>query len=706
MSTNWHRDCLIIFCLFCVNIELSCSFVLPNFINVYHSTLQCVIGLCVANTVIIMSYADPNIEGNDGHVHYGSEHLPSSDACDENVPATEDIKSRKEKAHSNWSKIFRPWKWRRKKKSEKFNHTAVTLERKISVRSSRDELVKRGVLTENNGPPATVKDQKDEITKHPDGLPYSRTDEESFQKENKKRQSPLLPNSKREPLMPKYSHKKCPSDDVAREPSFNHRTHHHRLSYQIATASDYSRKVEGDHPALNIGRFQIPSSSGNDLVAVGIIGRDLSRDIRRPNTVKASDSKDRSIVQPLPRSSIESKPSNNLNHPPKQEPSNQDTSLYSAGAIPPGLVSRLSQDLSRAMEGNIPYQAAEHFREGPSIKKPVPLLPSVNDSRGAPVQRPVPAQRMHKNIATTSSNPSSSQKGPPPKPPPKPTKPAFSEISNTGHNQSVPKPYASVQIPQPATRFSGGAKPSGSGESDVVFAASADIIQKATEMRLPPYLKPQTYKKPEETSYNNEFSDDYDSDLSEDIKYRSESGEDDEEDEPECISGLAAKVARKDTFALRLGENRTDKNEANHYPDEENINADKRVAEERTNVRRNLTRRLSQRPTKSELQERNILPNDTAEERFRERENVKRQLSRKLSMRPTVKELIERKVLINWHEYVEVYEVQNYDRRGDKPWTRLTPADKASIRKELNEFKATEMTVHEESRQYTRFHKP
>ncbi len=57
---------------------------------------------------------------------------------------------------------------------------------------------------------------------------------------------------------------------------------------------------------------------------------------------------------------------------------------------------------------------------------------------------------------------------------------------------------------------------------------------------------------------------------------------------------------------------------------------------------------------------------------------VKRQLSRKLSMRPTVKELVERKVLINWHEYVEVYEVQNYDRRGDKPWTRLTPADKVS----------------------------
>lgn len=43
-----------------------------------------------------------------------------------------------------------------------------------------------------------------------------------------------------------------------------------------------------------------------------------------------------------------------------------------------------------------------------------------------------------------------------------------------------------------------------------------------------------------------------------------------------------------------------------------------------------------------------------------------------------MKELVERKVL-NWHEYVEVYEVQNYDRRADKPWTRLTPADKVML---------------------------
>jgi len=86
-------------------------------------------------------------------------------------------------------------------------------------------------------------------------------------------------------------------------------------------------------------------------------------------------------------------------------------------------------------------------------------------------------------------------------------------------------------------------------------------------------------------------------------------------------------------------------------------------------------------------------------------EETKKQLSRKLSRRPTIKELRKKKI-IGFNEYVEVFEVQEYDRRADKPWTRLTPKDKASIRKELNEFKEFEMDVHEDSKIYTRFHRP
>lgn len=38
-------------------------------------------------------------------------------------------------------------------------------------------------------------------------------------------------------------------------------------------------------------------------------------------------------------------------------------------------------------------------------------------------------------------------------------------------------------------------------------------------------------------------------------------------------------------------------------------------------------------------------------------------------------ELQARKIL-RFHEYVEVTDAQDYDRRADKPWTKLTPADK------------------------------
>ncbi|XP_018336404.1 uncharacterized protein LOC108744931 isoform X1 [Agrilus planipennis] len=43
-------------------------------------------------------------------------------------------------------KLFKPWKWKRKKKSDKLEAVSRTLERKISVRANRDELVQKGIL--------------------------------------------------------------------------------------------------------------------------------------------------------------------------------------------------------------------------------------------------------------------------------------------------------------------------------------------------------------------------------------------------------------------------------------------------------------------------------------------------------------------------------------------------------------------------------
>ncbi|XP_058712535.1 phosphatase and actin regulator 4 isoform X4 [Poecile atricapillus] len=176
---------------------------------------------------------------------------------------------------------------------------------------------------------------------------------------------------------------------------------------------------------------------------------------------------------------------------------------------------------------------------------------------------------------------------------------------------------------------------------------------------------------------------------------------DDEEEDESHNSTLANKVKRKDTLAIKLGNTTA--------PQEEKIAFPRKSKEEWNEIRHQigttLIRRLSQRPTAEELEQRNILQPKNEADRQAEKREIKRRLTRKLSQRPTVAELQARKIL-RFNEYVEVTDAQDYDRRADKPWTKLTPADKAAIRKELNEFKSCEMEVHEESKQFTRYHRP
>ncbi|KAL6109009.1 phactr4 [Pungitius sinensis] len=205
-----------------------------------------------------------------------------------------------------------------------------------------------------------------------------------------------------------------------------------------------------------------------------------------------------------------------------------------------------------------------------------------------------------------------------------------------------------------------------------------------------------------------------DSDSDGPVLYKDEESE--EEDEPP-LSALASRVKRKDTLALKLSSRpcapdrdrfiHERSSRDNQPPGQTGLTWQSREQWEaiRTQIGTALTRRLSQRPTAEELEQRNILQPRNQADRQAEVREIKRRLTRKLSQRPTVAELQARKIL-RFHEYVEVTDAQDYDRRADKPWTKLTPADKAAIRKELNDYKSTEMEVHEESRIYTRFHRP
>ncbi|XP_075880825.1 phosphatase and actin regulator 3b isoform X2 [Nelusetta ayraudi] len=170
------------------------------------------------------------------------------------------------------------------------------------------------------------------------------------------------------------------------------------------------------------------------------------------------------------------------------------------------------------------------------------------------------------------------------------------------------------------------------------------------------------------------------------------------------ISGTLPRRIRKELLAVKL-RNRPSKQELedrNIFP----VRSDQERQEIRQQIEMKLAKRLSQRPAVEELESRNILKQRNDQTEQEERREIKQRLNRKLNQRPTVDELRERKILIRFSDYVEVAKAQDYDRRADKPWTRLSAADKAAIRKELNEFKSNEMEVHSSSKHLTRFHRP
>ncbi|NXY85891.1 PHAR2 regulator, partial [Alcedo cyanopectus] len=250
-------------------------------------------------------------------------------------------------------------------------------------------------------------------------------------------------------------------------------------------------------------------------------------------------------------------------------------------------------------------------------------------------------------------------------------------------------------------------RPAASGE-DSKSLPSKDQEAEAPDQALSELVEETSDTAAHPESESNRESQSSDSDSDGPILY-TDDDDDDDDDNASAESSLASKIRRRDTLAIKLG-NRPSKKEL----EDKNI-LQRTSEEERQEIRHQigtkLVRRLSQRPTTEELEQRNILKQKNEEEEQEAKREIKRRLSRKLSLRPTVAELQARRIL-RFNEYVEVTDSPDYDRRADKPWARLTPADKArgkwsleenaSIRKELNEFKSTEMEVHEESRQFTR----
>ncbi|XP_074846550.1 phosphatase and actin regulator 2 isoform X2 [Carettochelys insculpta] len=601
---------------------------------------------------------------------------------------------------STIGKIFKPWKWRKKKTSDKFKETSAVLERKISTRQSREELIRKGVLKEmpeqdgdvtvnfetSNGHTITISEetiQEENVIKptEDNGSLSAKTPVAEGKKEDKE----STVNCPEKPASPAPPLPKCkPKPKKTSVPPKNVTAAATATSHKNNEAPHLKKKVKA--PAKQ-PPLPPPKPAGHNA-----------------NREAASSSHTKKL--PISKSSSSPSPSSTSSHPKalkETAPSKTGASGTSRGKKKPG---KQSAPQTRA-DGDISSTST-----------------AAADSLETKVENSQPEQP---SIVISESEDTDQQSKliipPPPTAPPPPPPLSFSPPSASQSVDSSKIPDISISTEAGLSVPGSDSNPLLQSEhelgSENLSSAALDsnldrseenttcsVTKEDQEEETPNLASPQPTEEPLEPMASPECesskeSHTSDSDSDGPILYTDD--DDDDDNNTSAESALASKIRRRDTLAIKLG-NRPSKKEL----EDKNI-LQRTSEEERQEIRQQigtkLVRRLSQRPTTEELEQRNILKQKNEEEEQEARKELKRRLSRKLSLRPTVAELQARRIL-RFNEYVEVTESPDYDRRADKPWARLTPADKAAIRKELNEFKSTEMEVHEESRQFTRFHRP
>ncbi|KAM9558818.1 phosphatase and actin regulator 2-like isoform 4-T6 [Salvelinus alpinus] len=528
-------------------------------------------------------------------------------SCDVVVGSTQTPPLKQKGKLSTIGKIFKPWKWRKKKTSDKFQDLSIFLERKISTRQSREELIRRGVLIPDQGPEDPV---------NPETLNGHATLSLGSEEVKVDIESPETPSEEKTEESENSEDKAAKSSHPKKTGGTSKTT---AQSSSSSSSTPCTTKISKDRPANPTGTEK---TNKRELQ----LATDPSRFSGAPKASPDTDS--------LPGERWLTGPGDG-NQGGKEDPSSGPDGRPAA------------QDDS-SLPGVDKDNASGAGPQDPGEK--APLVNSTTEDTSF----------------TESQNESSTE-----------------EALGTGKD--------------------GGDHEQQSGDEDHDLEKNRrptnGIGEKLHSVNLE---SPEVTVIPDSTTESDYHSTVSDSDSDGPILYRDEEEDEDDEDEY-TTSSLASKIRRRDTLAIRLG-NRPSKREL----EEKNIlprTSETERQELRQQIHSKLVRRLSQRPSTEELEQRNILKQTNDADQHEAIQEIKRRLSRKLSVRPTVAELVARRIL-RFNEYVECTDAKDYDRRADKPWARLTPADKAAIRKELNEFKSKEMEVHEESKQFTRFHRP
>ncbi|XP_043254258.1 phosphatase and actin regulator 4 isoform X2 [Colletes gigas] len=636
-------------------------------------------------------------------------------------------------------RLFKPWKWKRKKKSDKFEAASLSLERKISVRASRDELVQKGILLPVIR--STSFPENETIGDSTDGQKPP-TPQQTHQQQQQQPAGEGVGTGG--------------SGTPAATPTSAGTMQQSQQSQQVTsatptptTANPHSTGPPSDQPSPHLSSLYpgIPQPG-------------------QPNGSTQGESNGKSLTK-------DSRYDSRLNREPKKEKTEQSAN----GAVSPGGEPQATQ--GTATTGSVPV-SAESPNSGDQ-QKPCRPYNLVSRTVSRDVARRLKLFDMDKGVLEQSGEnqqviewcfPLPSQNtmmlSELPEPPiplseigPIPPPPMFSSSSPTlllAKQRQTRNPLSSDYEDEDEEDFDGDdednvyvvrmSQPDPTIDTSRVEEIPAkepkfhavplkSVLKKRgsgsgpgtpqntpTQENRPLTLRQElqaSFKRPPlrprmricsrpvrfgfalpSTLENKENARPYV--IREDVDGDSGDGQvlyrDDYDDEK---SRLAAKIARKESLSLKLSL-RPDRQELINRNILQ-LQSDNERQETKEAIGAKLIRRLSMRPTQEELEERNILKKQSPAEEKKQKEEKKRYLLRKLSFRPTVEELKEKKI-IRFNDYIEVTQAHEYDRRADKPWTRLTPKDKAAIRKELNEFKSSEMAVHENSRHLTRFHRP
>ncbi|KAE8602299.1 hypothetical protein XENTR_v10013938 [Xenopus tropicalis] len=488
---------------------------------------------------------------------------------------------------SSIGKIFKPWKWRKKKASEKFIETSAVLERKISMRQSREELIRRGVLKEIPDQDSDVPVNVGASNGHTVPISEEPPREKKTAAENGTvaLKSPLLEEKTQEPT--EHNDKTTGSAELkARKTAASSKSTAHSPSQkkddlpQKKTAKGITKQLSAPPP-------KTASRPGTQDTVVSTNSKKTAA------TKSSSLTTASSLSQLKPKEQVQSKTGT---HRAKKVTSKTNSVSTEGGSQP---TSSKAQSIGQKNPERTDQSSQHLDSEMPDVNQKKTVLSEENTSPHSTS----PALKHEVMVSCSITNPEQEDR-------------SFNQpviicdISELTVKEGKTSPQT-VGISSDSEENEFRSQPL-EGQEDSSSLLSQDTIDDASNTVINP--DGDSEGKESQTS---------DSDSDGPILYT-----DDDDDDDSSESTLASKIRRRDTLAIKLG-NRPSKKDL----EEKNIlprNSEEERQELWQQIGTKLVRRLSQRPTTEELEQRNILKQKNEEEEQEARKELKRRLTRKV----------------------------------------------------------------------------